>query len=248
MSRKKDEVGVSFFAFQDIITAVTGIMFLVVLLIILLIFEKRSIETVEQVDAKELEKVQAQIEAIQKIIVKHETPVVEFDEKVTPEELKEQLETLDQTIESLTIQNEKVTEKLKILNEDERICKETIANTNLQLEKTKIELEQRQKELEKKKKRISLSIDGTTNKKPIFVECNATEIRLQESPGAKTQTFPNRDAFLTWTKTISPQNIYFILLLKPEAYVYGNKLQNELKKLGFERGVETLPESNSEVF
>ena len=42
MSRKDDTPAISFFSFQDIITSITGIMFLVVLILVLMILRSPS--------------------------------------------------------------------------------------------------------------------------------------------------------------------------------------------------------------
>ena len=59
MSKKDDSPAISLFSFQDIITSITGIMFLVVLLLLLLIFESKPITPQEKQSDRDRQAMQA---------------------------------------------------------------------------------------------------------------------------------------------------------------------------------------------
>ena len=196
----------SFFAFQDIITCVTGIMFLVVILVILLIFDqkpakssdgpKQSASAVQTtLDIKQLAK---QIESLRKNM-KTSQDWLKINSVEAERLMKLDFQAIEAEIASLQKKNVKIEETVDIIQRE--TARSSLLRQEIQSEE--IEAESKLKDITKqnelndkevaklkaverqlqeevaKQKRILVSYDRSESKTPIFVECGKHGIRAK---------------------------------------------------------------------
>ena len=81
-----------------------------------------------------------------------------------------------------------------------------------------------------------------------MLECGGGGIRLSGiDDGVEPRVFPDYRACLAHCRTFPADETYFILLLKPSAFPYAEKFSRELRKAGYERGREVLPDEQSVI-
>ncbi|MCG6155888.1 hypothetical protein [Rubinisphaera margarita] len=138
--RRGNELGISLFAFQDIIMSVTGILILIVLLLVLELVNQKStsqlqqtFETLKMELDTEMESLSTQLERIEQDL-SHDSEAIDrairnpesvlndqlSSERTRLNSLDAQIHTLEQVGEQLTEQQEGQSEARKILDERER--------------------------------------------------------------------------------------------------------------------------------
>ena len=210
MGRKRTNSNpVSLFAFQDIITSITGIMVLVVLLIILDIIshkEKSSSKSVKQnnsIDIKNLEKriteLNLKLNDGDKWLIENEKiirEVLALNFKALPEMIKKEekkhiqlqkmVEQLKEKNAKLQSQEKRVKNKIKNRKIKIEVTVKQIEESNKRLLKGKellkqmaINLEKKKVEIKKRKNIVEIRTSDTLNKSPIFVECSDSVIKVK---------------------------------------------------------------------
>ena len=274
MSRRDEETSaVSLFSFQDLITSITGIMFLVVLMLVLSLLSAHmpdkhttpSEETARLTD--EAAQLQKAVAALQMHNQANDRQLEEL-RKLSPEELvsrrnrlqeklknlleqhKQQLDNLQQ-IKSHSAQAEK---KLAQLNE----MTGKLAESNLRQQKQLAELTQDLKKLqhkyEQQKSLLKYTVDSSSGKTPILLELGSDGILLLDT--ASMQKLDLRsDSIENSMNNLQSQltqfdhaRHYFSTAVKPGGFIYAGKVLAMLKKSGFERGVEIIPEDSVSLF
>ena len=265
MAEKDNTPSISFFSFQDIITSITGIMFLVVIMLVLLVLQQDLLPSRQKSRElqKELAALENELKQLQDSLVRLQRQDEAQNKRI--EELKKlRLETLpglkQQRIRELklvdrTIVRQKEINEQILLRQQEQIKlkkeKELLIQRNkdrckeLQHEITALDESIRQKEkiYLQFKNVIRFVWNKSTPKKPVLLECSGTEISVNPIDGKnKRRTFANYNECMVYCRTFPPQSTYFILFLKPSAFSYGEKFSRELLKAGYERGREILPD------
>ena len=204
--RGSDGPPISLFAFQDIITTVSGVMILVVLFLILDVISHQTKELAKSPPsyvAEDLQKAKETKNKYQLIIAEEKKKFAENDKIISA--LRQQdlsslvknirdEEALRKTLIEISSKNEgKINElhvPLKELNEIittlpdkdksiEKTSKETIAEARQKLINFEEQLVEEKKKFEKNKNKIAFTAAGGINKKLVLVECSGQTIRAQ---------------------------------------------------------------------
>ena len=272
MSRKDNSPGISFFSFQDIITSITGIMFLVVLMLVLMILNSPSHAARQKARevSEEIGKLEEDLTDLRKSLEQLDRQTDRQRKRVAELE-KLKLETLPELklslIRKLTALDEAM---LQIVSETKRFVslrkKESATGVQLQADlvaantrcdELKQEITQIQAMLAEKQKlykRIKNVLRFVWNRQdgrdPVLLVCGETEIVADTLTGnGGSNTFPNYSECLEWIrKHYAPDNTYFVLLLKPGSFPYAEDFSNKLRDAGFQRGREVLPDDKTTVF
>ena len=265
MSAKDNSPAISFFSFQDIITSITGIMFLVVIMLVLTVLQQNSSPSRQKSRElqTELSALENELKQLQDSLARFRRQDAEQNKRIeelkklrleTLPELKQQrirqLRLVDREIVRLEEANEQILQRqqgqVKLKKEKQLLIQRNQDRlTELQHKIAILDESIRQKEkiYQRFSKVIRFVWNRSTPKQPVLLECSGTEISVNPI-NSKTprRTFTNYDECLVHCRTYPPQSTYFILLLKPSAFSYGEKFSRELQKAGYERGREILPD------
>ena len=108
------------------------------------------------------------------------------------------------------------------------------------------EIKHREKLYNKIRNVIRFVWNRSNPKRPVLLECSETEISVNSIDNSfPRKTFTNYKNCLAFCRSLPPERVYFVLLLKPSAFSYGEELSEELRKAGFERGREILPDEQT---
>ena len=205
--KRKDSNPVSLFAFQDIITSITGIMVLVVLLIILDIIShkeqnspqedenRKDIKTLEEL-AKGLETKLLEgkewLNVNENIIRKALSIDLDALPKMIDKEEKLHLRLVaavnirkesNRELKSLILKTEKEKaekgELIKKKKDEIEHLKEHIANEKLRIKDLQAKLEKAKQDAETMKKRVEIRTTDKLDKTPVFVECSGAIIKTK---------------------------------------------------------------------
>lgn len=276
MSGRRDNgPGISFFSFQDIITSVTGIMFLVVLLLMLLVISGKSSAAAEGGD--EVEELRRKAAELREMLAARE---------LRNEEMKKRLEELRNISEAdvlarrdeLLAQLPRLEAKLREVENALGASGRSLEQLRQRIETLTLELERKQQLKEKNQSQLTSSSDQiaqleaeardrrrvvrytmerTSTRTPVLVECGAEGIiarQLDENDLHEFKLTGGEDfsvasgRFLEWARRLPKNGVYFLLLAKPAVFAEVELLSYKLSNLGFERGREVLPHDDSTIF
>ena len=227
MSAKDDSPPVSLFSFQDIITSITGIMFLVVLLLALVILDSSILNSADrettspepQPDLVELKKKISALQQllkdarkeIQTISMQMENaislPPEKLDEQLALEQeknsnLKQHLREMERIRRSLRETNRDLKKESLRLAEELRKQDDQISRQKTELANEQQELEKLKTQLERQKKLISYSVDSDFPKKLLIVECTPDGIRVKNTATGEIRSFVDKND-LTYASSIT---------------------------------------------
>lgn len=258
--RKKNETPFSLFAFQDIITSVTGIMILITLILAL-----ELLATIENSPTHQTQEVIAQIEStatevasldqavarnmkrIEELKVKLAQGASEIGEvagfirtsaqadlsdmQQIDAQLANQLEALAAKIQDSSEQREQINDQLQNLDMDE-------------LQGLGDRISQREKDLEALRNRIIFNPSAGDGKTPWLVEVSAENIVVaQTGVSAPPTNLPSVAAFRTWARQRDKTRDYFVLLVRPDGIDRFHSLQDAIGRMGFEIGYDLLDQN-----
>ncbi|GEM_PF-889685 len=276
MARKDNSPAISFFSFQDIITSVTGIMFLVMLLLTLLLLMREAVNaSPEQTEARRLqEDVRALQERLSQMTSNSEEmrqrleELRKLDAKTLPQRKEALLRRLEELQREMTqaLADEETTkkesERLRTVIADVREKDAPVVEelTELQKELSALEAQKAKMEdaTEKSKRMMRFTWDGNISKRPLLVECSgdailvgtngvATPLKVfRKKPGAAPMQLESE--FLAWAKQQPASEVYFVFLSKPSSFTYAESLARILGDNGYQRGREVLPNDDVRVF
>jgi len=271
MSRKDNTPAISFFSFQDIITSITGIMFLVVLILVLMILRSPA----DPLRQREMN-VSGEIRELEKNLLELRRAVAALNSRT--EEQRRRLEELKKLkLESLPGLKSSLIAKLDAADAEIRSRQEETKHfrTLLRQEKDAAKKQQSllaadrsasaaaeseirdlvkriaEEQLLRKKleKVLQFVWDRRNPRNPILLVCGEMEITANMLRGLKEQVvFTDSGKCLDWCKSQDRDDVYFILLIKPSAFTYAEKFSLELLKAGFQRGREVLPDDKTVIF
>jgi hypothetical protein len=259
---------VSLFAFQDIITSVTGIMILVTLFLALELINRREgspdvqtaaltaeiQEAVQQADQTQsaITSIRKQIDVLKSELADRETTLnqeVRFD----VDELKGKLRYLEELNEIMTKElaqsrqrhaaAEESLEELKAQDEQRNDDRKQLADMARQAQ-------QKLRELQKLKQtnRVIFNPGQGSAKTPWLIELTLGNIQAAE-PGksGSPQSFADVKALLAWAAKRSRSGEYFVLLLKPETIEEFHAARLGLEQQGFDVGFDLLGSTQSAI-
>ncbi|MBE6370565.1 MAG: hypothetical protein E7055_00635 [Lentisphaerae bacterium] len=272
MASKDNSAAVSFFSFQDIITSITGIMFLVVIMLVLMVLQQGPMK-VQQKNREiqaELTALKKEMKQIREVLMQLRRQAAEQNRRIeelkklrieTLPELKEkwirQLQQIDNSIPKLEEENALVLQAQKEQIDRKKKSEILIARNQSrsselqkQLAALNDEIRHREEQFNKIRNVIRFVWNKNNPKQPVLLECSGTEISvnsIDKSFPRKTFAMVNDNYAdcLAFCRSFPSERVYFVLLLKPSAFSYGESLSEALKKAGFERGREILPDEQT---
>ncbi|MBQ9777087.1 MAG: hypothetical protein IJW17_13755 [Lentisphaeria bacterium] len=264
MSKEDNSPAISFFSFQDIITSITGIMFLVVMMLVLMILSRsNSASPAEKQVQKDLKQLKQEIGLLRETLDELRRQNEPLQKRVA--ELQQvRLDTLPELKQTLIGKLQSADERIKQAKEEEKEIRQLCSSERAAAEKTaagKLRLAEENRNLAKQLRQLEKSFvqqekqsrlyqkifqlawDKNSLKQPLFLECSSQGI-VAGTPvdPAGVRSFRTLDECVAWCRTFPTESVCFILLVKPSAFSYGEKLSRELQKAGFERGREVLPD------
>lgn len=275
MKKSDDSPAISLFSFQDIITSITGIMFLVVLLLILLIFESKPVEKQEQ-KTEAAPELAAQIAALEKEIVevrqRDELLKKRMDElqgmsadkiirkkKELERELKEQKEKIKQQVQQKQ-QAEKTAEELiaqlENLKKHQRQSRDDLKDARAEAEKTKRQEEQLEQQLAEAKKTIRFTVEQQSSRTFLLIELDAGGFRIFDMKSKQTYDLRKSGTTLAtqintlknWLGKRDSSSEAVSIILKPMYLKHWEDIQEMLARLRFKYGLEIYPNNEVSIF
>ena len=275
MSRKEEESSaISLFSFQDIITSITGIMFLVVLLLVIIMITSHLPSGDPQKDKIDSTALQQELAELKKAIKAIQDNNLQIDaeldklKKLSPAELAKRKQQLQIQINKT---QQEITDLETRLAQDTRqleLTKDNILNAQLRTkaqDDSIMELQQKLAQLTRslqakkhalrqKERLIRYVISHHGNKTPLLLEMSKKGLRMLDvssgtitdwrTDGSMDQSLNKLRSFL---QTSSGSMYYFSVAVQPGAFAYADKVLQMLKTAGFERGIEILPDDNKSI-
>lgn len=271
MAKREEESPVSLFSFQDIITSITGIMFLIVLLLLLVMLSSHISENSAE-NNELLQTMKQEIAELKEVLYKLQNDQQTLDQaaaelkKLTPAELAAQKLALQNQLLILrqkTAQHDsnlvKKQKQLENIQSELRFLQERYNNTvsennklTASIKNIASENQQLKQRLTMKKRLIKYSITNRTAKTPLIAEVSADGIILLDVAGNKiinlqvsnnpTESLRRMEKHLD---TLDNQQFYLSTAVKPGGFKCAIQLLNILKKRQFERGIEILPDDST---
>lgn len=276
MSRKDDSPAISLFSFQDIITSITGIMFLVVIMLMIFLFESKPKSSDDPETAKMKKSVAAEITALQKSLdelkkeEERQKKALEELMKMSPEKIaarKRELEKkyaqvaqnllkLQQEQNEMRLFIQNAAENIRTMQEKLAVDKEQLAKETLESAENKKNLENLKKQLEEVKKAATFSVENSSDKNFILAEFGKDGFMVKDFsaqvdhdlriPGASADE--QIDKFIDWVSTRDKNSELVSVIIGPANLKHWNEIANRLKKLSFGYGVEFYPDDNTTIF
>ncbi len=271
MSKKDNTPAISFFSFQDIITSVTGIMFLVVMILVLMVLRSptNAIRQREVNVSKEIRELEKPLQELRRALAalsgrtQAERKRLEELEKLKLESLPglkssliAKLNAADTEIRLLQEETKRLRPLLKQEEDTAKTLRTRLAegrNASTVLESEVRELDRRiaeEQQLRKKMEKVLQFVwDRQNTRNPVLLVCGGTEISVHMLRGGKEQiVFDETAKCLEWCKSQDRDEVYFILLIKPSAFRYAEVFSQALLGAGFQRGREVLPDDKTVIF
>ena len=261
IKRKNNSSPVSLFAFQDIITSITGIMILVVIIFILQLINRKLTHQQNQ-DTSKLKAAEKiidnqifELEKLQELI----SDVESFNKKIegNPDELLKKMNDMLKELERL------IARKKNIENERRKVVEE-LDKKKLQHEKILRKLKDVQAKLEAHKKQLAtekqkqknafkksvFAIKSHANKSPVLILCGGSSIRVLADKGENEVIFRDSSSNMyrslnklsEYIKSRSKSSEYLVVLVCPESAGY----ISSMKLNGFD--VSYVPIKNTDIF
>lgn len=276
MARKSNnESAISLFSFQDIITSITGIMFLVVLLLMLMIITSR-IPTAADIkadeNAKELQQELTELKSKLQTLRKSQKELdkaIDHLKKLSPEEILRQkqelrqtlqaeqlkLEALDSEIKNKENQYRQILQKYQALLQSFEQRQQVISQLQKQLKETTETIKEKEETQRQRRRVMKYVVHNSSVKRPFLAELDKDGIRFMDPeskkltdlrrPGKAHESLP---MFAMELSKLDPVQIYFSIAVKPGGFQYALKLLEILKNNKFERGTEILPNDETSIF
>lgn len=256
--RSSGQPAFSLFAFQDIITSVTGIMILVTLML--------AIELLTRTEASPAAQTVEQVETV-------ETSIAEMEEEI--ERIKEQISRSNEAVENLpSLDRATLDRMLKEAEDATAQLRDDVDALNKQLATKQNELAEVQREdaavrsdEEKEIADLKAQIDETQvrldeieDSDQVFFthgiqgkETWVVEVTSQGFMAAQigekrpAKRFNTVQTFDDWFSTLSANSSGFYFFVKPSGVVFFNAVQRSIGRQGFEFGFDVIPENKKVV-
>ena len=264
MKRKpRNNSPLSLFAFQDIITSVTGVFLLMTLLMAVELTSRKSMnqpavsaEVVTQL-TESITKAEAELSQLRKNLSArpdHDLPISEFTQSsadAAVEAIREELRLLNATIATL--------EAERALFEQEQSKANAISqkrapdqNRLRELQEQRVTLESEVAQL-KKSHRVFYNTTDVKGRRVFLVELFDDAILVAEAgrttppqrfPGKQQDRFSSHSAtqaFLTWAQRQPKSQVRFVIIVHPGTTTRFARLRDVLRTEGFTLGYDLLP-------
>lgn len=273
MKRSDGDSPISLFSFQDIITSITGIMFLVILLLMLMMLQV-SKTAIQRRDPSEAARLKKELQILRQELDKINTQDLDLASelqklnKYPPEELSRMLAELRQQIAALQtaeiaeLQDHEL-QKLRLKKLQQQIAEQRRKNTRLTgqqqdlisaIKTLQAQIRREEKIISQRKKVIKYTVSHNTMQEPVLIELDkngAQLLRLSNNERNDFRVTDNGSASLIKLQSFlagqSPVKYYYSVVAKPGGFRYASNLIAWLKVNGFKRGIEILPNDDSTV-
>ncbi len=246
--RSRSSSPFSLFAFQDIITSVTGIMILVTMMLALELLERKeqspevktneAIEQVEQVTSQideQIAEIEAQLNASSEVLRYDKTTLNEQITELTS--ARQQMESEVQRLRNESVESRERHEQITQQEQSQEDTQETLTSIQDEVRKTREQLQR----LKRSNRMIFNPTEGD-QKSPWLVELDAAKIKVAKvGESARPQEFATVDQFLSWSSRRSSQAEYFVLLIKPASVESFADVYSTLTASGFDVGYDVMP-------
>ena len=246
--RKSASVPFSLFAFQDIITSVTGI-----ILLITMMMAVELVQNLTRADAAPQEEKSSQVAQMLQNAVSESTVEIDRLKKILDEtstirfdadSLRRRLAELKAAAGEMELQKEQIeTTQEKI---DARREQQTLENQDLTpeaieaLSKEQSEIA-RQIQAMQESNRVIFNRPAGAAKSPWLVELNESSIMAAEMGQVRPpESFATPEAFLQWVQGQNRDSMYFVLLVKPTSIDAFSIVKKALQDGKFEVGYDLL--------
>lgn len=257
----KHSGGISFFAFQDIITGTTGLMIILMLFLALDLVPSTPQSGPEAKGAEPLAGVLKEVDMLKKKLSALDQSPLENEAAI-----KHQIQQLDKTVAQLQLNTStpKGPDPKAELDREVRIQRQAImtakddllAATEAETKRARAvfeslpALEQKIKDAESSlaqkqdlRNVLRLIPDRTQSvKEPIIVLVQASRIRLQTFQGTPPKDAFSIPDFVQSLKPYSPSTHYLVFYFKPTGVTFFDGLTAQARKSGYEIGYDLVPE------
>lgn len=260
MSRRGNTApAISLFSFQDIITAVTGVMILVTLLLALELVKRKEGSPAHQTEvvSEQLDEAIQSTKQIELLIAANDERIHDLREQVAnnqeglkeiasldPEKLRDQLAQLQGQDRDLQMKIARTTGQ--VAEVEDRIKKRPPGDTDpakLEIIRTAIAVTVRKLEQLKNSNRVVYDVKSDVSKKVWIVEISGSVIRAATAGKASTpENFSSAEEFLSWAGRRNAATEWFFLVVKPSGIGAYNQIYKALSSTPFDRGTGVLSE------
>ena len=263
--RRKTATPFSLFAFQDIITSVTGIMILITLMLVL--------DFLDKVEGAPASQTHQMINEIRDALKDVNSEIDGMSARESNKEaISEQLAILD--VGTLTSRLQSLSDVNTSLLDDlnhARSQRESVEDSLQQWQRKDVEdqeklnelkliqsqIEERKRVIEKNRERINkitssdraiFTVSRVGGEKPWLVEIQADQIRVAElGISSPPQVHESDSSFLSWLSTRDPRSEYLVILVSPESIDHYDTIATRLFENGFPYGVNLLRSGQSAI-
>ena len=277
MARKGSEgSAISLFSFQDIITSITGIMFLVVLLLVLMMItskvptakdNNKSNENVKELQ-KELAELKNKLQALRDSQKKLDKEIDDL-KKLSPEEIQKRKLELQKILQADQVKLDTLTSSLKLKEDqynqlktehhdlDKSVThrKKLIEDLKKQLEELNKVIKAKETNRQQRSRVMKYVVHSNSAKQPVLAELDKDGIRFMILDDKKVidlrrpgRAMESLSLMAMELQKLDPSRIYFSIAVKPGGFKYVIQLLEIMKNNNFERGTEILPDDDSSIF
>jgi hypothetical protein len=255
----------SLFAFQDIITSVTGVMVLVTLMLVLDFLDKvegapqhQSHQVIDEIRST-LSKVMLEVETLEATRQSHENVSDELailDPKTLSSRFRSVSDvnsTLQKELQQALSLQQSAEESLKawrVRSEDSVATSEEMTALQQRMQSRLQEIEKNQVKINRLKSsnRVLFSVPQRGGEKPWLVQVEPHQIRVAEmGPSVPPKIFETEAAFSSWLSARDPRNEYLVVLVTPESIDRYDLIANSLFERRFPYGVNLLRSGQSAI-
>lgn len=251
--RGRNDPPVTLFAFQDVMTSIIGILLFVVMLMALQISTVADAVGTNAADGSlrdrvlELERRKADAERsldTNAMIAQRARQADGFNGVVrNRERLSKTYAELEQVEREITARFDEIKRRAELSSSKDSTLSDMIA-VQQENERLKGELD-----LARMNKRLTYIVSKGFEKRPVLIEVSAQVWRVAADANGDTMIslaqadLPRRTAALTQVLgNFNTRDFYCLLIVKPSAAVEINSITAELRKLGFNIGIDAIPE------
>ena len=251
--RRRKSAPFSLFAFQDIITSVTGIMLVITMLLALELLERtdasppRATAAISKDLKQSIEAADREIDELEQRLKKKEERLAGAA-SVSPTQLRRQIGDLEDA--NRRLRNRISQSRQRDQQTQDRVAKvqqqqqqETSRQRQQRLADLLQQASRKRQQLKKLRKsnRVIFNPAPGNPKTPWLVEISDRRLIVAESGVvARPRLFADVATFLDWARQQDSQSAYFVLLLKPDGIEPFREAKAGLDKAGFDIGFDLL--------
>ena len=251
MSRRRQRKSAfSLFAFQDIITAVTGIMLLITLLLTLELVERKAKASQEtpatvpkdaDVSPEELSQLELEVANLKKRLkemASENAMLAQYDQQQLQADLQKNQKT-----------NQERQEKIRNLQKtlvSTATSLENVRNTQAKLQQLEEKIRNTRAKLEKLQKSSRLFVQAAKGARKTNWLVEISKEKLKVAPLGRTTTpisFTDVYDFQAWLRKRNQAADHFVLFVKAEGTSLFKQVSGLLDKEGYSKGFDVLPDS-----